>query len=388
MSVRRLMAVLAAVVLLVGCERAGTADRPERALTPAWTALTLPVPPGPPGRLLLRDAASCGGRWYVAGGVADAAGGTRPAAWTSADGVTFAPLTLVPSSFSGEQHVLSAVACRGSRVAAVGSKSGGVHGNPRVGTWAQGPDGALREVPAPFEQFGGPRAVSVGRIVAGPEGWLVVGSRVAGAAVWISPDSSAFTLVEGVPELAGDARGRTVAADAVAVPSGWLVVGSLLAAGGPRPLAWMSADGRAWRRAELPGGPDGSGAAQRVVATAGGPVAVGPAGAVGFAAWRSTADGWRWAGAFGAGGAGVPSVAGLAVAGAGVVAVTRGAAGHALWFSPDLGHSWRAMGLPRAVPDTGDTAVAVASDGDRLLLVGDDGEGSRAWWGALSAAGR
>ncbi|MEW2384892.1 hypothetical protein AB0873_22780 [Micromonospora sp. NPDC047707] len=388
MSARRLVAVLAAVVLLAGCERATSFDGPEPTLSPAWASLALPLPPGRQGRLLLRDAASCGGRWYVAGGVADTAGGTRPAAWTSADGVAFTPLTLVPSSLSGEQHVLSSVACRGSRVAAVGSKSGGVHGNPRVGTWTQGPDGVLREVPAPFEQFGGPRAVRVGRMVAGPRGWLVVGSRVAGAAVWISPDSSAFSLVEGAPELAGDGRGRTAAEDAVAVPSGWLVVGSVLAAAGSRPVAWTSADGRAWRRAELPGGPAGSGAAERVVATRGGPVAVGPAGAAGFGAWRSTADGWRWAGAFGAAGAGVRSVGGLAVAGGGLVAATRGAGGHGLWLSPDLGDSWRAMALPRAVPDTGDTAVAVASDGDRLLLVEDDGKGSRAWWGRVPTVDR
>ncbi|WP_309227215.1 hypothetical protein [Micromonospora thermarum] len=392
MSARRLVAVLTAVVLLAGCERATSFDGPEPPLRPAWASLSLPLPPGPPGRLLLRDAATCGGRWYVTGGVADAAGGTRPAAWTSADGVTFTPLTLVPSSFSGEQHVLSAVACRGSRVAAVGSKGGGVHGNPRVGTWAQGPDGALREVLAPFEQFGGPRAVRVGRLVAGPRGWLVVGSRVAGAAVWISPDSSAFTLVEGAPELAGDGRGRTAADDAVAVPSGWLVVGSLLAAAGPRPLAWTSADGRVWRRAELPGGPVGSGAAQRVVASARGPVAVGSAGAAGFGAWRLSGDGWRWVGTLGtagtSAGGGVPSVAGLAAAGGDLVAVVREAAGHALWTSSDAGDSWRPMALPRAVPDTGDTAVAVATDGDRLLLVEDDGKGSRAWWGRVPAVDR
>ncbi|MEV1147169.1 hypothetical protein AB0I76_26460, partial [Micromonospora sp. NPDC049799] len=243
---RRPVAVLGAVVaLLAGCARPGRLDGdqppPVRA---AWVPLSLPAPPGPPGRLLLRDVAACAGRWYVVGGVSGADGGTRPAAWVG-DGAVWSSLPTVPVTFSGEQHVFSSVACRDDRVAVVGAKSGGVHGNPRTGTWWQGRDGALREVSAPFEQFGGPRAVSVGRMAAGPAGWLVVGSRVDGAVVWVSPDSAAFTLVEGAPGLSGDGRGRTAAYDAVGVPAGWLAVGTLLAAGGV-PLAWTSPDGRSW----------------------------------------------------------------------------------------------------------------------------------------------
>ncbi|RGC67068.1 hypothetical protein C5N14_20570 [Micromonospora sp. MW-13] len=402
---RRPCAVLGVVaglaVLLAGCrspERPAPAPGPVR---PDWREVTLPVPPGAAGRLVLRDAAACGGRWFVVGAVADAAGGTRPAAWSSVDGVSWSALPVRGESFYGRQHVLYAVACRDGRIAALGAKNGGVHGNPRTGTWVQRPDGSVREVPAGFELFGGQRAVAASRLAAGPGGWLIAGARVDGAAVWTSPDASGFVILEGVPELAGDGRGRTAAYDAVAGPSGWLVVGSLLPAGGAAlaPLAWTSADGRAWRRAELPT-PDGRGRAQRVVLLDGEPVAVGPV-RDGFAAWRPAAAGpvgesspsgppagsgraaqWRRVGGFGAAGPGVLSVVGLAAVGRRLVAVTGDGAGRRLWASADGGASWRAVTLPgpAAVPDSGDTALTVAGGEDRLLLLADDGGASHAWW--------
>lgn len=390
------MAVLGVLaVLLAGCDRTEPDNsRPEpdsgrpEPLGPAWQSVTLPAPPGEPGRVLVRDAVACAGRWYVVGGLVDAAGETRPAAWTSGDGASWSALPVAPVSFYGRRHLLSAAACRDGRLAAFGARNGGVHGNPRAGTWTQTPDGRLREVAAPFELYGGPRAVSVSRLAAGPGGWLIVGSRVDGAAVWTSPDGERFTLREGVPELAGDDRGRTVAYDAVAVPSGWLVVGAVLPAGGAAlaPLAWTSADGRAWRRAELPA-PDGRGQAQRVASVGGAVVAVGPV-RDGFGVWRLAGDRWRRVGGFGTAGPGVSSVDAVVPAGRGLVAVTGDGGGHGLWLSVDSGDLWRTMAMPVAVRDAGDTAVAVASQGDRLLLVADDGSASRAWWAGLSTADR
>ncbi|MEH1099368.1 hypothetical protein [Micromonospora sp. CPCC 205561] len=389
MWTRRLVAALAllAVLLPTGCDRApsGPAEGPLR---PGWEPLTLPAPQGAPGRALLRDAVACAGRWYVVGGLADAAGETRPAAWSSADGVSWSALPLAASSFYGRQHVLYAAACRDGRLAALGAKNGGAHGNPRTGTWSQATGGALREAPAPFELYAGPRAVSVARLAAGPGGWLIAGARVDGAAVWTSPDGERFTIREGVAELAGDGRGRTVAYDAVAAPSGWWVVGAVLPPGTTAlaPLAWSSADGRAWRRVALPA-PDGRGQAQRVASAGGAVVAVGPVRA-GFAAWRLAGDEWRRAGGFGAAGPGVSSVDALVPAGRDLVAVTGDGDGHGLWLSADSGDSWREMAMPTVVPDAGNSAVAVASLGDRLLLVADDGEGSRAWSVGLGSVDR
>ncbi|MCM0674429.1 hypothetical protein NCC78_06965 [Micromonospora phytophila] len=396
MSARPLVALLAVLaVLLTGCVPGESdsdgvePDVPEaEPLRPAWRSLTLPTPPGGTGRLMVRDAVACDGRWFVVGGVADAAGRTRPAAWVSSDATSWSPLPVAASSFYGRQHVFSAVACRAGRVAAIGAKSGGVHGNPRVGTWVQGSGGTLREVAAPLEWYGGPRAVGVSRLAAGPAGWLVVGTRVDGAAVWTSPDAEGFTPREGVAELAGDERGGTFAYDATAVSSGWLVVGAVLPLGGAAlvPLAWTSSDGRVWRRAVLPT-PDGQGQAQRVASVGGAAVAVGPVPG-GFGAWRLVGLGWRPGGRFGGAGPGVSSVGSLVAAGRALVVVVADGRGHGVWLSADSGDSWRAVALPVAVPDAGGAALAVASWGDRLLLVADDGLGSRAWWAGVPTADR
>ncbi|MEU1756081.1 hypothetical protein ABZ436_25995 [Micromonospora matsumotoense] len=401
MSVRRVLAMVCfLLVLITGCDRPGIgADRPAgsdggraTAMEPAWREVTLPVPPGPAGRLVLRDAVSCAGGWFLVGGVVDAAGETRPAAWSSADGASWIPVPIAARTFYGRQHVLYAAACvpgpvggaAGGRVAALGAKNGGVHGNPRTGTWVRDGAGPLREVPAAFELFGGPRAVSVARLAAGAGGWLIAGARVDGAAVWTSPDAGGFTLAEGLPELAGDARGRTAAYDAVALPTGWLVVGSLLPAGGAAltPMAWTSADGRSWRRAELPVR-DGRGRAERVTLRDGVPVAVG-AVSDGFAVWRAD-DGARWrrVGGFGAVGPGVLSVVGLTVARGVLVAVTGDGARRSAWASTDGGASWRPVRVPLTVVDGGDAALTVAGGEDRLLLLADDGRGSHAWWGRV-----
>ncbi|MFJ8578757.1 hypothetical protein [Micromonospora sp. NPDC093277] len=399
MAARRLAVMLGVVlVLLAGCVRSPAHVEPAP-LRPEWRALTLPVPPGAPGRLMLRDVVACAGRWFVVGGVGDPAGEIRPAAWASVDGLSWSSVPIVASTFYGRRHLLYAAACRQGRLGALGARGGGAHGNPRTGTWAQAADGSLREEAAPFELYGGPQAVSVSRLVAGPGGWVVVGSRSDGAAVWTSPDGVRFTLREGVPELAGDGRGRTIGLDAVAVPPGWLVVGAVLPphAAAMAPLSWVSSDGRAWRRLALPAS-DGRSQAQRVVLVAGAVVAVGPVRS-GFGVWRAALAGggaeripdagWRRVGGFGEVGVGVSAVRALAsLGGGGLVAVTGDGGGHGLWFSGDLGGSWRPLALPVAVPEGGDKAVALASVEDRLVLVADDGVGSLAWWTGLPIAGR
>ena len=384
MVIGRLVAVVAGLaVVLAGCAGPSTPTDPGP-LRPAWQSMALPAPPGPSGRTMVRDVVACAGRWYAVGGVADPAGETRPAAWTSSDGLAWSPVPTAPKSFYGRRHVLYAAACRDGRVAALGSAVGGMHGNPRTGNWSQGPDGTLHDVEVPFGLYGGPRAVSVSRLVAGPGGWLVVGSRVAGAAVWTSGDGERFTAREGLPELASDDRGRTFAYDAVAVPSGWLVVGAVLAPGAT-PVAWTSPDARVWRRLELPGA-DGRGQAQRVTTAGDGVLAVGPV-RDGFGTWRWSGSGWRWVGAFGSGGPGALSVRALSADGDRVVAATVDAGGHRLWYSADAGGSWRAVALPVAVPPGGDSGLAVAFVGDRLMVLADPGDGSGGWWGRLSEGG-
>ncbi|WP_433529106.1 hypothetical protein ACQPYA_22655 [Micromonospora sp. CA-263727] len=381
MVIRRLVAVVAGLaVALAGCARPSAPPEPAP-LRPAWQPVALPTPAGIAGRTMVRDAATCAGHWYAVGGVADPAGEIRPVAWTNSAGLTWSPVQVAPSTFYGRRHLLYAVACRDGRMAALGAAIGGAHGNPRTGTWSQGSDGLLREAEGSFELFGGARAVSASRLAAGPDGWLVAGTRLAGAAVWTSPEGERFTLHEGLPELAGDGRGRTAAYDAVAVPSGWLVVGAVLAPAAT-PVAWSSADTRAWRRLAVPGA-DGPGQVERVTVAGDAVLAVGAVRG-GFGTWRWVGSEWRWVGAFGSDGPGRRSVRALTADGDRVVAATADGDGHRLWCSTDGGASWRAVALPVTVPSGGDTGLAVAFQGDRLMVLADPGNGSRAWWARLS----
>jgi hypothetical protein len=362
----------------------------------AWSPVTLPVPPGDPGRIAVRDATVCGGRWYVVGAVFGLdqsasvehgpTGETRPAMWTSTDGASWTPMALHPHSYYGRRDVVYAAACRDGRLAAIGARSGGAHGNPRVSTWRELPDGSMDEVAAPFEMYGGPVAVKASRIAAGPPGWLIAGERAAGAAAWVSPDASDFDLVEGAPELASDARGATTGDDAVwfggSASSGglWVIVGGLLPAGRPDrdPAAWTSPDGRTWHRQAVPG-TDGWDELHRVAVAGDGLVALGPRGPA-FGEWRFADGAWHDAAQFGdAGHTGLAGVTSLAVATGGVLAMVSDGANHALWVSTESGRGWRPVALPVPAPVGADRTAAVAAGGDRLLLLVDNGRAGSAW---------
>ncbi|HEY0701051.1 MAG TPA: hypothetical protein VGD43_24970, partial [Micromonospora sp.] len=323
--------------------------------------------------------------WFLVGAVAGADGATRPVAWTSADGAGWTPLVPTPRSPYGVENVLYAAGCRDGRLAAVGAKSGGVHGNPRVSSWRQTADRSLVEVPAEFELFGGPRAVNVGRVAGGPAGWLIAGNRVAGAAVWTSPDAGGFRLLEGTPGLATDATGRTWAYDVTAPSSGgWLVVGSLTRTGrtDSDPVTWTSTDGATWRRDVLADTPE-SEDLQRVARLDGRTAALGLRGD-GFGVWIGGPDGWQRAGGFRpASVTGALSVSSLTAAPGWLVAAVAAGAEHSLWASADQGRSWRPVAAPVDTPAGGDRAVAVAAAGARLLLLVDDGRSSQLFWAPL-----
>ncbi|MEH1013217.1 hypothetical protein V6U90_08905 [Micromonospora sp. CPCC 206060] len=386
---RPVLVVIGVVVVLLGsvaCRAESGGPPPPRPVEVPWQSAVLPAPPGPAGRLLVRDVVACAGRWYVVGGSDAGADQTRPAAWTSPDGVTWTSVPVAPVTYYGEQNVLYAAGCRDDRLAVLGAKNGGAHGNPRTSNWHLA-GGRLVEMAAPFELYGGPNAVNVARVAGGTAGWLIVGARRDGAAAWVSTDGVRFELIEGAPELAGDARGRTTAYDVVATPAGWLAVGGLLVPGRTTlsPLVWTSADGRAWQRVPVAGA-DEPGQPRRVTMVGTTPVAVGPAG-TGFAAWRPDGAGWRVAARFGsASGTVVPTVSGLAAGDGRLVAVTVDGAGHSFWVSGDTGGSWRPMTGPGAsVPAGGDKAVAVAVSAGRLVVVVDDGGRSGVWWAVLPA---
>jgi hypothetical protein len=307
----------------------------------------------------------------VVGGFSGPGDATRPAAWRSVDGRGWQPVRFAPrtGSYYGPLQVIMSVACAEGRVAMVGARSGGSHGNPRVSTWKLAADGAMTEVDAPFETYGGERAVNVGQLAAGPAGFLIAGNRSGGAAVWLSPDGSAFRLREDAPGLASDAARTTVARDALSTPDGrWLVVGGTAPRGtaAGSPAAWLTRDGGRFTGVAVPASGGGFAELQRVVRLGADVVAVGPrGGAVG--AWLAHDGVWALGGTFPG-----TEVQSVAVAHDALVAAGTPTA---LWRSVDGGRSWRALG----VPDRGfgpspppDVPVSVAARPDGLLLAAGD----------------
>jgi hypothetical protein len=381
-GIRAAAAVAALTALTVaGCHRPAPGQGQGAGPDPTWVALPPPAPDGDTGRVSVRQVVYCGGHWVLVGAEVAADGATRPMAWRSPDGRSWQPFVVRADSHYGRAAVLYTAACRDGLLAALGARSGGVHGNPRVTGWRQTGDRTLTEVPAPFELFGGPTAASVGRITAGPAGWLIVGNRVSGAAVWRATDPADVALVEAAPGLASDAQGRTWAHDAVAGPDGWLVVGGIGRTGRPErdPLAWVSRDGLSWQRREVPG-VTGYDELQRVVVVDGHPVAVGPRGAT-FGVWRDEGRGWAQVGHFGRIGGGAGSVADLAVLDGELWAAVSDGERHRFWVSRDAGGSWREPPGPAAeLPSGGGRTVTLAAHDHRLLVAVDDGTGPRLWW--------
>jgi hypothetical protein len=378
---RRSIILLALLGALVGC----TEDQQPTVVKPievAWKEVTPPLPPGRSGRVAVRDATFCAGEWYVVGGTFDAAGESKPAAWRSRDASTWTDVAFQPGSFWAEQNILSSVACRDGRVAMVGAKSGGAHGNPRTSTWYARPDGVFVDVIAAFSLYGGPEAVNVGRLTSGPTGWLISGNRTSGAAVWISPDATDFTLIDSDPQLKSDPSVDTATRDAVFAGGHWTIVGSGSVPGRiPRlPLSWASDDAKTWRRLPVPQIPEFEDM-QRVLPYNGELYAVGLRGN-GFGTWQQGAGAqWRAGAAFGAldsAGRAAPFIAGLANPEPGLVTTVSDGAKYGLWASND-GQRWREVATPTRPTTAGEHIMSVAASGHSLLLLADDGQAGRVW---------
>jgi hypothetical protein len=339
---RIVAAVLVAVALVAaGCRSGGGAGDAQRL---SWRQVRLPATSG---RVVARDLLRCGDRWYLVGAVAGA-GGNRPAAWSSVDGVGWSAVPVAPVTYYGQRHILYAAGCRDGRLGALGAAPGGAHGNPRTSSWYQRPDGTLTEVQAAFELYGGPNAVAVSRIAGSPTstptgtpsatpsdastgaaspgrsgatgsggldgwviagGWLADGGRVGAAAWWATGGAGApaFQRVSGPPLGSGPDR-QTAAQDVAAMPTGgFLMVGSVLlfgtGAATSAPMAWYSPDGRRWTAitVENPGhdgNPGRDGALYRLATGTAGAFALGTRGTA-LTGWQLDPTGgrlWRSAG--------------------------------------------------------------------------------------------
>lgn len=376
--------LVAAGVLLASCTAADepTGPAPPQPLTATWSEVTLPVPPGPTGRVAVRDAVHCGDRWYVVGGIFIDADNSRPAAWSSADGTTWTSEVLEPRGYWSRRSVLSSVACHDDQVAMIGAKSGGAHGNPRVATWHVRDDGSFVDVVAGYTLFGGAQATNVGGLAGGPDGWLIVGNRTSGAAVWGSADATEFTLTDDDPQLSSDDRLTTFAIDQVPDGAGWVVVGSASVEGrlARVPQAWTSPDGQTWERETVPSSEEFNDL-ERVVQHRAGLLALGLRGEK-FGAWRRDESGvWELAEEFGEldpDRSASPSVSGLTLAGSDVLATVSDGTRYQLWAAPG-DEPWRPVETPTRPETGGEQVMTVASDGTTVLLLTDDAESGKVW---------
>jgi hypothetical protein len=282
---------------------------------------------------IVTSLADCPGHWYAAGAQHGA-----PALWTSTDAAHWSAVPVRPVSAYGPVQTLSAVACTGERVVAIGSAAGGVHGNLRTSTWYGTVGGPLTEVSAAFELFGGPRAIGVDRVLVGPRGWLIIGARtdangLVGAAVWHSVDGRDFRLVDADPALESTVDGQTVAFGGYATPDGFTVVGSVGLATRTH-LVWTSPDGLRWRRS-TPAAVARNAEIQRITDDG---LAVGLTGSA-FAAWYRE----KPVGTFGAfHGTGLAAVVDLVADTALVYDGER----YQLWTTADHGAHWARRDLP------------------------------------------
>ncbi|MCO5991806.1 hypothetical protein [Actinoallomurus rhizosphaericola] len=205
---------------------------------------------------------------------------------------------------------------------------------------------------------------------------MAVGGSNGDAALWSSPDGSAWTratLPAGTPP-------RQLA-DVVHGAAGWLAVGH---AGG-RPLVLMSADGGSWQA--VPGGKTFGGSGLTTVAAAantGTYVIVGRNGDTSAAAWYSTdLKNWTWAGEAGKGdlhgtGDAPKWTADVAAGPAGFVAVggqtKNKTAQPAVWTSPD-GKKWALSPAAPALPQgaAAGSLTSVVARGGVLVATGVTG---------------
>jgi hypothetical protein len=375
------------VVALGACDEQAP-DRQPVSVT--WTEHPLPAPDGPPGRTVVRDAVECGGGWWVVGAVfldhPTETRDTRPAAWFSADRATWASVPVDARTYWGRRAIINSVACSRDRVAMLGARSGGAHGNPRVTSFYADGD-TLVDVSAVFIQYGGVTATNVGPISGGPTGWLITGNRTSGPGVWFADDPREFTRVEAEPGLTDDGDLESLAQGGGWAGEEWVVVGGGARTGrglDPDPLAWTSPDGLAWAPQEMPATTAIEDAQRVVLLDDGRLLAVGRSDDR-FAAWLRGAagdeQGWRDAVTFGEiadSWRGAPYVASLARTPLGVLATVSTGDHYELWQTGD-GRTWDRVGVPLEPPTAGDHTLVAAGGDDALLLVGDAGDGGHVW---------
>lgn len=253
------MAVLAVMVLVAVLPAGGPPAQPAGGLEPvgrlAWTPVRLPAG-------MVPTAIATGGSSLVVGAQAVPSGEPRLA--VSTDAQSWHPLPVAPSTVKGPISRWTRLAVAGGEVAGLGASSGGAHGILRWTVWRGDTATGLRELPQPFETFGGPDAGTLADIA------LVDGRHPVVLGSWTSSeagfDVSLWEERSGLFVRGGwtgaplhSTRARFVAGvDLEPWRAGALVVGSATVLDGPAvrtgPRLWWSGSHTAsWSWVELEG---------------------------------------------------------------------------------------------------------------------------------------
>ena len=330
--------------------------------------------------------AQCDGTWWAAGSTISGDGVRRPALWRSDDAAGWEAVATAPVSYYGEKAELYSVAAGPAGVVAVGAASGGAHGNPRTASWVVDGD-RLREVPAPFEQYGGPRAISVRAVAAGPDGFVIIGMRRAanertGGVAWVSPDGQAFTLLDTDPALQSATDELVHPLDVAGTPDGFAAVGDVMRSGrgtlDTEGIIWTSPDGHAWTRLAVGADDLGVAGSVSVAAAAGSPTGLAAAGVAthdegsDVIVWRAQSGG-GWARERLAGWGADPLVTALAADGPVLVVAGRRGDRAVTAVSDGAGRYWRVASLPDGAPAGAHVDVDVAAaQGVAVVAAADD----------------
>jgi hypothetical protein len=253
--------------------------------------------------------------------------GRGPAAWFSADGITWSRASSMPSTGAG---VLSDVIATAQGYVAVGSNDDGAiawrtaDGRNWTGATVEAADGAILR-----------------RIAQGSRGMVALGGYENGGiediAVWTSADGSSWMQVAPAPALPSRTQPWSIAIG----PALDVMIGAAFEDGvGWHASAWSSMDDKAW--SEVP-------AFDRAENLAGIRDAI---------YWQS----------------------GFVAVGGSTAGASTGTAGPAVWLSPD-GIEWQAVGgVPGAINNRDVILEAVASGGRGLVAVGGNAKGTVGVW--------
>ena len=369
--------VVAAMAMTSGTASFGAAAKPMR-----WTRVDLGS-----DKAAVAALAHTTDMWWAAGSVIDETGEHRPSLWQSVDARIWKRVPTEASTGYGTISILYALAASARGVVALGSATGGAHGNPRTVSWFLGADGTLREVRAAFELYNGPRQLTVRNVIDTPAAWVIFGSRVVrngtlGAASWTSATGNNFTLHDSDNALASGQQEQVSGYDVAFDGTNLVAVGERInltpgAGAETNGIRWTSPDGVTWQRSPVPGLDfAGTGAQRPLRITIAGPRQLITGTEIRgrttrVLAWSSTnAQSWtrKVVSVLRAGTADSDTVVGAAIVGSAFI-VTARLDEHLVAASSTNGQAWTRLALPSDMP-SGPRAVVTIAGNQNIVLAG------------------